>query len=73
MHHGLIQLHLETENEEALSQKLILPGTLQKLTEHAINRSLITECKPLNCTYAWVGRKPDLPVRTTRTLAAYQS
>ena len=47
MHNGLIQLQLQTDNEEALDQKMILPGTLQKLTEHAINRSLITECKPL--------------------------
>ena len=47
MHHGLIQLHLQTDCEEALAHKLLLPGTLQKLTEHAINRSLITECKPL--------------------------
>ncbi|GEO03898.1 hypothetical protein AAE02nite_15620 [Adhaeribacter aerolatus] len=47
MHHDLIQLHLQTDNEEALAHKMILPGTLQKLTEHAINRSLITECKPL--------------------------
>jgi hypothetical protein len=47
MYNGLIQLHLQTGYEKELSQKLILPGTLQKLTEHAINRSLITECKPL--------------------------
>lgn len=47
MHHGLIQLHVPANVAEALSHKMILPGTLQKLTEHAINRSLITDCKPL--------------------------
>jgi two-component system, LytTR family, sensor kinase len=30
-----------------LDQKLLLPGTLQKLVEHAINRSLITQHTPL--------------------------
>lgn len=47
MYQGLVQLHLPTNNKEAFAHKMILPGTLQKLTEHAINRSLITESKPL--------------------------
>ena len=48
MHQGRIRLHHQPETTAAVSeQKLLLPGTLQKLAEFAINRSLITEHTPL--------------------------
>jgi len=62
MHQGLIQLHLPTNTSEVLSHKMILPGTLQKLIEHAINRSLITDCKPLQL-HVHVGHSENLIFR----------
>ena len=43
---GLIQLHLQIDSP--ISEKQLIPGTLQKLAERAITRSLITERKPLH-------------------------
>ena len=42
---GLIQLHLQIDSGTAAKQ--LIPGTLQKLAEQAITRSLITARKPL--------------------------
>jgi len=53
MHHGLIQLQVQPIAIDAFEQKLLLPGTLQKLAEHAINRSLITERTPLHLHLRW--------------------
>lgn len=48
MHPNRIQLHLRPgTTHQTGEQKLLLPGTLQKLAEHAINRSLITQHTPL--------------------------
>ena len=43
---NLIQLHLQIDS--TISDKQLIPGTLQKLAERAITRSLITERKPLH-------------------------
>lgn len=45
-HGNLIKLHLQTEATTA--DKMLIPGTLQKLAEHAITRTLITERQPLH-------------------------
>jgi hypothetical protein len=45
-HQDLIFLHLQIES--AVSGRQLIPGTMQKLVEHAIQRSMITERRPLH-------------------------
>lgn len=45
-HRNLIGLHLQIESDVAGQQ--LIPGTMQKLVEHAITRSLITDRQPLH-------------------------
>jgi hypothetical protein len=45
-HQNLIYIHLQMEAETF--DKQLIPGTMQKLVEHAISRSLITERHPLH-------------------------
>jgi sensor histidine kinase YesM len=45
-HRNLIAVHLQIEAE--LFDKQLIPGTMQKLVEQAISRSLITERRPLH-------------------------
>jgi LytS/YehU family sensor histidine kinase len=44
-HRNLIGLHLQIGSE--VFDKQLIPGTMQKLVEHAITRSMITERRPL--------------------------
>jgi hypothetical protein len=45
-HGNQIFIHLQVESE--VSGKQLIPGTMQKLVEHAITRSMITERRPLH-------------------------
>jgi two-component system, LytTR family, sensor kinase len=45
-HRNLIFIHLQIEAE--VFDKQLIPGTMQKLVDHAISRSMITERRPLH-------------------------
>ena len=45
-HRNLIFIHLQIESP--VFDKQLIPGTMQKLVEHAIQRSMITERRPLH-------------------------
>ena len=62
MHKDGVQLHIQPEITASLEHKLLLPGTLQKLVEYAINRSLITERAPLHL-YIKLGPQQTLTFR----------
>jgi two-component system, LytTR family, sensor kinase len=59
-HQNLIHIHLQTETE--VFDKQLIPGTMQKLMEHAISRSLITERHPLHL-YVQVSQQEKLLLR----------
>lgn len=80
-HRNLIHIHLQLEADVAGRQ--LIPGTMQKLVEHAISRSLITEKQPLHLNVK-VGPQEELllhyslherllpPVATSPLLAGLQ-